>query len=63
MVQKGLSAGSGTGVSFLAGKGDDQELYPGLQEQSGAVVLKPIWLDCAVSLPAAKAGKGCHPRQ
>lgn len=56
MVQKGRSAD--TGVSFLSGKGDDRELYTELQEHSGTVVLKPIWLDSAVSLPAAKAGKG-----
>lgn len=57
MVQKGRSAESGTEVSFLSGKGDDREPHTELQEQSGTVVLKPIWLEST-----AKAGKGRHPR-
>lgn len=56
MVQKGRS--TDTGVSFLSRKGDDNELHTELQEQSGTEVLKPNWLNSAVSPPAAKAGKG-----
>lgn len=63
MVQKGRTPESGTGISFLSGKGDVRELHTELQEHFETVLLKPIWLDSAFSLPAVKVGKGQQPRQ